>query len=98
MTVTTGWVFSSKSLLEAGERIYNLERILAVWDGVTRKDDTLPPRVFEETLPTGPGQKGLSFRRRISTECSSINFRVGLMCELPPQWLTASTTELAQLS
>lgn len=63
MIVTTGWSFNAKSLLKAGEGIYNLERVLAVRDGVTRKDDSLPPRVFEETLPTGAA-KGVKFQKR----------------------------------
>jgi len=49
--VIVGWSFSSDELKRAGERIYNLERMLAVRDGISRKDDTLPPRVFEEKLP-----------------------------------------------
>lgn len=49
--VIVGWSFSSDELKRAGERIYNLERMLAVRDGISRKDDTLPPRVLEEKLP-----------------------------------------------
>ncbi len=56
MTVTTGWGFTAERILEAGERIYNLERLLAVRDGITRKDDTLPPRLLTETLPHGPSK------------------------------------------
>ncbi|MEA1905272.1 MAG: aldehyde ferredoxin oxidoreductase C-terminal domain-containing protein, partial [Candidatus Hadarchaeota archaeon] len=56
MTLTTGWNFSSEEITKAGERIYNLERLLAVRDGIRRKDDTLPPRILNETLPQGPSK------------------------------------------
>lgn len=38
----------------AGERIVNLTRVINVLEGISRKDDTLPPRMFHETLKTGP--------------------------------------------
>ncbi|MEW6221873.1 MAG: aldehyde ferredoxin oxidoreductase family protein [Candidatus Hadarchaeota archaeon] len=46
-----GWSFTTEELKMVGERIYSLERILAVRDGISRKDDTLPQRIFEERLP-----------------------------------------------
>jgi aldehyde:ferredoxin oxidoreductase len=39
----------------AGERIVNLTRVISVLEGVSRKDDTLPKRVFHEPLKSGPG-------------------------------------------
>jgi len=54
MMVTTGWNFKADDVLKAGERIYTLERLLAVRDGISRKDDTLPPRLLKEALPHGP--------------------------------------------
>lgn len=62
MTVTTGWSFKVDDITKAGERIYNLERLLAVRDGISREDDTLPPRLLNETLPHGPC-KGIALRR-----------------------------------
>jgi aldehyde:ferredoxin oxidoreductase len=62
VTVLTGWSFNSKKLLETGERIYNVERIIATREGITRKDDTLPPRLLTEALPRGPS-KGVHLRR-----------------------------------
>ncbi|MDI6819661.1 MAG: aldehyde ferredoxin oxidoreductase family protein [Candidatus Hodarchaeaceae archaeon] len=61
MTVTTGWSFKADDITKAGERIYNLERLLAVRDGISREDDTLPPRLLNETLPHGPC-KGIALR------------------------------------
>ncbi len=56
LAVTTGWNLNVKGLLNAGERIYNLERLLAVREGISRKDDTLSPRLLSETLPSGPAK------------------------------------------
>ncbi|MBS1249633.1 MAG: putative oxidoreductase YdhV [Chloroflexi bacterium] len=56
MNFTTGADYSMESLLEAGERIYNLERMFLVRAGFNKTDDTLPPRMLEEPMPTGPAQ------------------------------------------
>jgi len=58
MSAVTGYDFTPK-LLEIGERIYNLERIILNREGIRRKDDMLPRRTVEETVPSGPikGQK-----------------------------------------
>jgi len=37
-----------------GERIYNLARAFNVREGFGKKDDKLPPRFFEESVPEGP--------------------------------------------
>lgn len=39
--------------LEAGERIWNLERQYNLAAGLTKADDTLPPRLLEVPAPTG---------------------------------------------
>ena len=49
-----GRKFSYKDLVEIGERAYNLARVFNVREGVTRADDTLPPRLLEEPLTEGP--------------------------------------------
>jgi aldehyde:ferredoxin oxidoreductase len=49
-----GWSMSEAELVRTGERIYNVERLIAVRDGITRKDDTLPPRLLSEALPELP--------------------------------------------
>jgi len=43
-------------LMLIGERIVNLERLINVRDGYTRKDDTLPPRQLKEPCPSGPAK------------------------------------------
>jgi len=44
LNYTTGWDFNLQSAMEAGERIFNLQRMYNVRCGISRKDDTLPPR------------------------------------------------------
>jgi len=46
--------FTYDDLVRIGERAYNLARVFNVREGVTRADDTLPPRLLEEPLPEGP--------------------------------------------
>jgi aldehyde:ferredoxin oxidoreductase len=45
--------FTSEELFTIGERIWNLERCIAVREGITRKEDTLPQRFYSEPLPSG---------------------------------------------
>ena len=40
-------------VMTIGERISNLERLIFVREGVSRKDDSLPPRM-KEAVPNGP--------------------------------------------
>ena len=44
LTYITGQTFSSGHLQEIGGRIFNLERMYNLREGLTSKDDTLPPR------------------------------------------------------
>ena len=45
-----------QELLLAGERIWNLERLYNNRAGLSRKDDTLPPRMTREPLTNGAVQ------------------------------------------
>jgi len=49
----TGWEMTPQDLMLAGERIVNLQRQINVADGITRKDDQLPPKMFQ------PGDEGI---------------------------------------
>jgi aldehyde:ferredoxin oxidoreductase len=49
----TGAGYDKESMLRAGERIWNLERLFNIRAGLTRKDDTLPPRMLTEPVPNG---------------------------------------------
>jgi len=49
-----GW--TAESMLEAGERIWNLERQFNLDAGLTSKDDTLPARLLKDAAKTGPAK------------------------------------------
>ena len=49
-----GW--TADKMLEAGERIWNLERDFNIAAGIIGKDDTLPPRILKEAAKTGPAK------------------------------------------
>ncbi len=51
LATVAGWNLNVSDLLRIGERIYSVERAIAVRDGISRKDDTFPQRIFEEPLP-----------------------------------------------
>jgi len=51
----TGWKdFDEREFRRCGERIYNLERMFGVREGMNRSHDTLPKRLLEEPHPSGP--------------------------------------------
>ncbi len=54
--LVTGWPTSPDDLKRAGQRINNLKKLFNIREGWQRGDDTLPPRVLEEKLPTGVAQ------------------------------------------
>ncbi len=56
MNYATGAGYTEETLLQAGERVFNLERLFLLKAGFTREDDTLPKRMLEEPLPAGPGK------------------------------------------
>lgn len=56
MEYATGAGYDEETLLRAGERVYNLERMFLVRAGFSRADDTLPPRMLQEPLPDGPAK------------------------------------------
>jgi len=47
---------TEETLLKAGERIYNLERLFNLKAGIDPSQDTLPKRLLEEPIPEGPSQ------------------------------------------
>ncbi|MFQ5881838.1 MAG: aldehyde ferredoxin oxidoreductase family protein [Candidatus Methylomirabilales bacterium] len=54
LSAATGIPYTMESILKAGERIWNLERIWNHKAGFTGKDDTLPKRILQEPIPSGP--------------------------------------------
>ena len=53
MKAITGIDYDVMKLLEIGERIYNLEKIFNIREGLGRGDDILPPRFINEPLQEG---------------------------------------------
>ena len=57
MKAITGIEFDVMKLLEIGERIYSLERVFNMREGLSKEDDSLPPRFLKDPLTEG-GSKG----------------------------------------
>ena len=55
LEAVTGFDFTPE-LMEIGSRIYTLERMILVREGIRREDDMLPPRTMTEKVPDGPAK------------------------------------------
>ncbi|MGD2143360.1 MAG: aldehyde ferredoxin oxidoreductase C-terminal domain-containing protein, partial [Anaerolineae bacterium] len=53
LEAVTGYEFTPH-LMEIGERVYTLERLILNREGVRRTDDLLPERITQEKVPSGP--------------------------------------------
>ncbi|MGA9350374.1 MAG: aldehyde ferredoxin oxidoreductase family protein [Anaerolineae bacterium] len=53
LNLAMGWDWDSDDLIRAGERIFNLKRMINVRLGITGADDTLPRRLLTHARPTG---------------------------------------------
>jgi aldehyde:ferredoxin oxidoreductase len=51
-----------------GERIYNLERMFNVRDGLGKKDDVFPGRFSEEPMPAGPSRGQIFEEKQLLTD------------------------------
>jgi aldehyde:ferredoxin oxidoreductase len=51
-----GEEISPEEFMDVGQRIFNLQRLYNVREGITRKDDRWPDRFFEESVPEGPAK------------------------------------------
>ena len=56
LNAATGANYSLEELEKAGERIWNAERLFLTRAGFSRKDDSLPPRMLHEPMPSGPAK------------------------------------------
>lgn len=59
LNLVTGRSLSVEEFLQAGERIFNLKRVFNVQCGVTRKDDSLPPRILTHKRGVGGASDNL---------------------------------------
>ena len=62
----TGWDVDPASMAKIAERVFNLQRMIDVYYGISKKDDSAPNRVFEP-LEAGPcaGKMPLPFDRTL---------------------------------
>ncbi|UCH57972.1 MAG: aldehyde ferredoxin oxidoreductase family protein [Candidatus Bathyarchaeota archaeon] len=56
VTHATGVDWDEESIMRAGERILNIERLFNLACGLTPEQDSLPRRFLEEPLPEGPAK------------------------------------------
>lgn len=56
----TGWDLSDEALLQAGDRIWTMEKQYNLREGFTKKDDQLPPRLYQEPIPEGAAKGQVS--------------------------------------
>jgi len=54
-SIVSGIPMTAEEMGKAGERINNLARIFNIREGLTREDDTLPPRAMEDPILSGVG-------------------------------------------
>jgi len=51
-----GDIYNEESFLEAGERIWNLEKLFNLRAGISSSEDKLPKRLTEDPIPEGPSK------------------------------------------
>jgi aldehyde:ferredoxin oxidoreductase len=54
LSTATGIDYDVDRFMQAGERLFNLKRLINVKMGISRKDDTLPERLLKTMMPEGP--------------------------------------------
>jgi len=59
VNLAVGWDWTMEDVLLTGERIFNLKRLINARWGISRKDDTLPPRMLAQSRPSGAAQGNL---------------------------------------
>lgn len=51
-----GWNMDAEEVMQAGERIWNLQRLYNLREGERRKDSIFPKRFYKDPLPEGPAK------------------------------------------
>ncbi len=64
--------WTAESLVQTGERIWNLERKFNMDAGLTAKDDTLPKRLLKDAAKTGPAKGRVSDLAKMLPEYYSL--------------------------
>ena len=66
LELATGLHLTPTEIRRTGERIYTLERLMITGEGISRSEDTLPERYFEEPIPEGPSKGEVVSREEFS--------------------------------
>ena len=53
---TTGLSMTNEEFFRCGERVYNVEKLFNLREGLGRESDYPPERFFREEMPDGPGK------------------------------------------
>ncbi len=64
-SAVTGTEISDAEFLKAGDRIHVLERYMNTREGISRKDDTLPPRLLKEGRKGDPNQRTVPLEKML---------------------------------
>jgi aldehyde:ferredoxin oxidoreductase len=64
--LATGLHLTPTEIKRTGERIYTMERLMITGEGISRGEDTLPERYFEEPVPEGPSKGEVVSREEFS--------------------------------
>ena len=56
LKAATGFEYDAAEALKAGERIWNIERLFNLREGMDTAEDTLPSRLLNEPIPEGPAK------------------------------------------
>ena len=56
LTAVTGEIYQPQDLHVTGERIWNIERLYNLREGLSQFDDTLPERLLKEAVKSGPSK------------------------------------------
>lgn len=67
LSLAVGWEISVEELETVGERIWNLERLFGVREGIRRIDDFPPHRLYNEPVSTGPAAGEVLHHERFET-------------------------------
>jgi aldehyde:ferredoxin oxidoreductase len=66
LNYATGMNYDRQRAMKIGERIWNLERLFNIKAGVMK--DTLPPRMLEEPIPSGPAKGRVNLLEKMLDE------------------------------
>jgi aldehyde:ferredoxin oxidoreductase len=64
-SAVTGIEISDAEFLKAGDRIHVLERYMNTREGISRKDDTLPPRLLKEGRKSDPNKRTVPLEKML---------------------------------